>query len=240
MDPDATNETPESPVRGTHVMGVGADGLDAFEREGIELMKKPFRELTRAQKVAMVLSLAFSPNLTGPVAYGWFLGNLYLDSDPAMFWTWLWWGIYVFAFHPLILPVVLAATKRGDIYVTDRRMRFWPFISALAGYVVFVAFAGNALGWDTLPIRFLLGSIVLTGLVTAISLKWKISIHMTGNGTAFCAMVFLSPLSLVVTVPIHLAVAWARHELKAHTASQLVTGTVLGFGVPALVLALLG
>lgn len=212
--------------------------LSAFEREGIAIARTPFRELTRAQKVAQVISLVVSPNLTAGITYGAILYDLYISTSyqPGLFWPWLWFGIYIFSFNPLVLPVLMVATKKASIDVADRRLRFWPFLWSLAGYGIFFAFAGQSLGWDAFPVVFLAGAIALTAVVLVISTKWKISVHMTGNAVAFCGLAFYWPVTLAVTLPLHGVVAAARYGVKAHTPAQLAAGTLLGFSIPALVI----
>ncbi len=220
--------------RGSSLMA-GSSKLTEFEKEGLTLVQKPLRDLTTRQKVATILSLVISPNLTGPVAYIAFL----LELNVPNFWAWAFAGIYVFGLNPLVLPVLLAIKKKGDIYITDRRMRFWPLVWALAGYLIFVFFAGTDLGWRSFPVLFLIGSIVLMGVIILISLVWKVSIHMTGNGASFCALAFLNPISLAFTLPVHGFVAWGRYEMRAHTLLQLLAGSLLGFGIPLGVILLL-
>ncbi|GAB4309066.1 MAG: hypothetical protein Kow0069_07900 [Promethearchaeota archaeon] len=203
--------------------------LSEFEREGIALARKRFGALTGRQKAAQLTSLVVSPNLVGALVYLVFLDALNPENQLA----WAVAGVYAFALHPLVYPLALVATGRGDVYVTDRRMRFWPMVNALGGYLVFLAFAGRDLGWDSFPVVFLEASVVLTAVVVVLSPRWKVSIHAAGNAVPFCALAFLSPWTLAFTIPLSLLVAWARWTMRAHTPAQLLAGNLLGFLVPA-------
>lgn len=74
----------------------------------------------------------------------------------------------------------------------------------------------------------LIATLILGMLVTAITLVWKISLHMVGVGTLVTAAVSIGGvrwLPVLLMVPV---VAWARLSLKRHTPLQLLAGTVLG------------
>ncbi len=122
--------------------------------------------------------------------------------------------------------------KKGDIYVTDRRQRFWPFVSAIAGYAIFLGFIAADFGWSNLLTRVITGSTLLSVFLLFVSLRWKISIHATGNSVAIAGLAVLDPTTMWFTLPLHLLVLWARHAVKAHTVVQLLVGTILGFAVP--------
>lgn len=202
--------------------------LTEFEREGLAIAHKKFRELMWGQKVAQLVSVFLSPNVTNPFAFMWFL--VVYHTSP--FWTWAIGAMYFYGVHPIVLPAILAITKKGDIYVTDRRQRLWPFVSAIAGYVVFLGFIASGFGWENLLTRVILGSTILSGVLLFVSLRWKISIHATGNSVAIAGLATLDPMTMWFTLPIHVLVLWARHMVKAHTVIQLLVGTLVGLAVP--------
>ncbi|HMF33475.1 MAG TPA: hypothetical protein VKK79_18765 [Candidatus Lokiarchaeia archaeon] len=212
-----------------------AENLTSFEQAGLAIVHSKFKDLSPAQKIAQIVSVVLSPSTICPLAFIWFL----VSYNAVNFWAWAAGGIYFYGLHPVILPAILVATKKGDIYVTDRRQRFWPFISAIAGYCVFLGLVGAGFGWTNLLTRVILGSTILSFVILFVSLRWKISIHATGNGVAIAGLGVLDPRTLWVTLPIQAFVLWARRELKAHTLLQLAAGTILGFGVPLCVIYLI-
>ena len=208
--------------------------LSEFEREGLIIAHTKFKHLTRGQQIAQLVSVILSPNVVCPFAFIWFL--IHYEMTP--FWEWASGAIYFYGIHPLVLPALFALSKRGDIYVTDRRQRFWPFASAIVGYVFFLGFIVIGFGWENLLTRVIAGSTLLSIFLLFISLRWKISIHATGNSVAIAGLAVLNPLTLWFTLPLHILVLWARYKVKAHTMAQLFTGTLLGFAVPLCVIFL--
>lgn len=211
------------------------EDLTEFEREGIAIARKKFKDLTTGQKLAQLVSTILSPNVVCPFAFIWFL--VVYHTTP--FWAWAGGAMYVYGLHPLVLPLILAVTKRGDIYVTDRRQRFWPFVSAIIGYVIFLGFIVGEFGWSNLLTRVITGSTLMSAGMLVVSLRWKISVHATGNSVAITGLAVLAPSTLWFTLPLHALVIWARHAVKAHTLVQLLAGTLLGMGIPLCIIYLL-
>lgn len=79
------------------------------------------------------------------------------------------------------------------------------------------------------PLHAILVTLLLLGLaVAAITLVWKISLHMLGVGMLAAAVLLIYgpgwwPVSLLVPL-----VSWARLRLRRHTPLQLVGGFSLG------------
>ncbi len=212
--------------------GLLKEDLTEFERESLAIAQRKFKDLTRRQKLAQLVSVFLSPNVVNPFAFIWFL----IEYHTSPFWAWAGGAMYFYGLHPIVLPVILALTKRGDIYVTDRRQRFWPFVSAIAGYAVFLGFIAAGFGWSNLLTQVITGSTLLSVFLLFVSLRWKISIHATGNSVAIAGLAVLDPVTMWFTLPLHAVVLWARHTVKAHTLVQLLVGTLLGFGVPLCVI----
>ncbi len=58
---------------------------------------------------------------------------------------------------------------------------------------------------------------------------WKISVHAMGSAGALAAAVFIwGPLSFLFIILVML-VGWSRIQLKCHSISQVMAGSVLGF-----------
>jgi membrane-associated phospholipid phosphatase len=72
-------------------------------------------------------------------------------------------------------------------------------------------------------------------LTAAITRYWKISLHTAvAGGTATILAIVLGP-ALLATGVLVAAIGWSRVKLGDHTASQMITGGVLGAVVAAAV-----
>lgn len=119
------------------------------------------------------------------------------------------------------------AGRLSGRFVADRRQRapimLATLLLAIGGTALVAALGGPR------PL-VLLGATAVVGIIvaTAVTAWWKISIHAT-IAAFFAALqvVLYGPIGFVAVV-IPIAVAWARLQLRAHTAGQLVAGTALG------------
>lgn len=131
-----------------------------------------------------------------------------------------------------VLPFAFVAyqvrTRRiTDVHVGDRRQR--PQVMAVS-FVLFLIGFGLLL-WTGAG-RTLLAAVVagLAGTLVclAVTLRWKISVHLTVlGGACMVAGLALSPwwwLAGLLTVP----VGWSRVRLTDHTVAQVVAGGVVG------------
>jgi hypothetical protein len=113
-----------------------------------------------------------------------------------------------------------------DIYASDRASRTEPFIWAMASYLLGV----TALLYFEAP--FVVTALMACYFVNAITmllitLSWKISIHAVGVTGPITALVFQLGAEMIPFFLLMLPVAWARMELKAHNAKQVIAGAVL-------------
>ena len=113
-----------------------------------------------------------------------------------------------------------------DIYASDRASRTEPFIWAMASYLLGV----TALLYFEAP--FAVTALMACYFVNAIAmllitLSWKISIHAVGVTGPITALVFQLGARMIPFFLLMLPVAWARMELKAHNAKQVIAGAVL-------------
>jgi hypothetical protein len=89
--------------------------------------------------------------------------------------------------------------------------------------------------WALAAVYASLGVITLT-----VTYFWKISMHMIGvSGFATLLVVLFGPSAWWTFLALPL-VAWARLHRKKHTPAQLLAGALLGAGVTAAVLRLVG
>jgi hypothetical protein len=113
-----------------------------------------------------------------------------------------------------------------DIYASDRASRTEPFLWAMASYLLGV----TALLYLEAP--FVITALMACYFVNAIAmllitLSWKISIHAVGVTGPITALVFQLGANMIPFFLLMLPVAWARIELKAHNAKQVIAGAVL-------------
>ena len=165
-----------------------------------------------------------------------FHSGTYLDFTPHQ----LVRVIYmIVAISTLLLPIsILPLLKNlkiiSDIGIVKSQERFIPLILSLIFY-----FLGYYMLLK-LPITRIIPNLQLVVIisifiVTLISFKWKISLHMVGIG-GFLGMViaftilYSSSLKLVFMVGVIFAglIAYSRLKLNLHTPSQVYVGFIIG------------
>lgn len=129
--------------------------------------------------------------------------------------------------------------KRGvikDIQIENSEQRTVPYLYAALGFG-FWAYLMIAILHAPLYLDFIaLGATAAIGLITLINRWWKISAHLTGmgglTGGLFAYCLGISALPTVGTICLWfcltLALMYARIYLKAHTASQVSAGWLMG------------
>ena len=130
---------------------------------------------------------------------------------------------------PIILVIAMFLLKKiNDIHITTREQRYLPFLLSILSFVTgtILLWLISGAGWLT---AILLSYTLNTLVVMLINYRWKISIHATSIGGILAAFTILggwmaSPLLSIVGL-----VTWARVYLKAHTAGQVLAGSLLGF-----------
>ena len=146
-------------------------------------------------------------------------------GNPSLFFVFV--GITFFTILPL-LTLILLARDHGPTFAVPRDSRNLSYTVVFFEYIVgtLIFYLGNVI------ILFIIGLIyiaIITALMV-INLFWKISVHAAGvSGPATFCLYFFGPLT-VWAVPLLLSiflVIWARLQLKAHTFSQLVAGTLI-------------
>jgi membrane-associated phospholipid phosphatase len=129
---------------------------------------------------------------------------------------------------PLFLLLVLVRQgKVTDHHVSDRRQRapvlLMALASILAGLLVLTA-AGAPRSVVAMVLAVVAGVVVLAG----ISPFWKISGHAAAvSSAAVIGVLMLGPLwfPLLLLIP---AVGWSRVVLRAHSAAQVIAGSLFG------------
>ncbi|MBN2597291.1 MAG: phosphatase PAP2 family protein [Marinifilaceae bacterium] len=133
-----------------------------------------------------------------------------------------------------ILPLLKNQNIISNIGLEKRQERLIPLVLTILfyflGYYMLLKFPITRV-----IANLQLAAIISIFIVTLISLKWKISLHMAGIG-GFLGMViaftilYSSSLKLVFMVGIILAglIAYSRLKLNLHTPSQVYAGFIIG------------
>jgi hypothetical protein len=125
----------------------------------------------------------------------------------------------------------LRSGRITDHHVSKRSERVVPaiiaIISSCVGYWLL-----HLLAASPLVLRLYLTGIVLLITVAAITLRWKISAHVTvfcGAVTATATAINGRILVLLIAAPL---IAWARVSLGDHTLLQVGVGALVGIALP--------
>ena len=145
-------------------------------------------------------------------------------------------GCIFLGLFPLV-PILLAvAHGRTDIMVYQQERRGPIFMSAIGGYgiglVIFLLLGAREMA------GIAGGFVIITGLLLLINQRTKISVHMAsvGGGSTFLVYFLfyyhrigpgVAVVALVVCTVLVTLVGWARLQLKAHTRSQVIMGTIV-------------
>ncbi|MFN8454392.1 MAG: phosphatase PAP2 family protein, partial [Anaerolineae bacterium] len=133
----------------------------------------------------------------------------------------------------LVLPPIgylLWLVRRGklaDIYMPERETRLRPLTLIMVWALVCLMLARR---WEAPPVVefFVVAAIVLTGILSLVTLFWKISFHgatISAAATATLMVAGSSAWPMMLLVPL---VGWARVRLKRHTLRQVVYGSLVG------------
>ncbi len=141
-----------------------------------------------------------------------------------------------------ILPTILVyyfshKTNNIDGDVEKREERMAPLAIGIGLYIL-AAVAITLVEATDLVRVFTYTYVLSTFVVTLISTKWKISIHMTGiTGPVIALTAAFFPWGLVSAVLLPI-VAWSRYVQRKHTPAQLIGGVVEGVVVTLLMFTL--
>jgi len=182
--------------------------------------------VTFAIRLAKLCTEAFAPAVLVAVLLllvGWHAG-----AQPGVS---RWWGLPAAVFAAGIpMAYVLRGVRRGrlgDHHIPDRALRRGPLLFGIAS----VAAGTTALVLFGAP-RELLALLAagIAGLLvyTAVTAFWKMSIHAgVAAGTVTVLVALYGPVALAAA-PLVPLIGWARVRLAAHTAGQVVAGTIVG------------
>ena len=124
---------------------------------------------------------------------------------------------------------VVFLLARGDIdglFIPQRGGRLRPLLVGLACYPA----GAILLRYLSAPRQvwaFVLCCAVNAALASALTARWKVSLHALGAWGALTALVFVFGPGAAFLVPVPLGVSWARVALGRHTLAQVLGGGLL-------------
>jgi membrane-associated phospholipid phosphatase len=136
----------------------------------------------------------------------------------------------VFGFiAPIVLFLILRNKgKLADQDASIKEERTIPFLIAIIFYLIglwiMIKFDLNIIS-----IAFWFCYISNTIITIFINKFWKISAHAMGATGPFAAVIFVFGWIGLIMLPIVIIVGWSRIELKCHTMSQVLVGSLLAF-----------
>ncbi|MFM7728725.1 MAG: hypothetical protein ACKO7B_18650, partial [Flavobacteriales bacterium] len=140
----------------------------------------------------------------------------------------------------LVLPVtcsylLLRAGKIRSLEMETREERLLPFACTMAFQLLAFVLA-ERLRLPRIPNLMLLGAATSVFVAASLSLRWKVSIHMTGIGGVLGVMFGISTLLIIdMRIPIVMSVllagllGTARLLLEAHRPAEIYAGFAIGF-----------
>ncbi|MDX1531408.1 MAG: phosphatase PAP2 family protein [Rhodothermales bacterium] len=206
-----------------------------------------------AYRLANALSYVLNPLVLPPLGFG--LIGWHFGAGPIEI-AWV-VGLSLTFFCLVPLAYILWLLWRGEIEtleVRDRERRLKPFLVGIGSYAVGI----GALAVVTETAEPLILSLALlyplnTAVIVLINLRWKISVHMTSMAGFVAVLLFVAltvwealpepaemALEVATVAPLVLLLPllmWARVRVGAHTPGQVVAGTLFGFFMPLVELA---
>jgi len=184
----------------------------------------------REEEIARAISLILSPNM-----YSLVICTIYwcLKDFEGGLYAW-----FMLSFSISLLPFLFIYydTRRGkiDIFVSKREERTKYFILTLSSYILGFLML-NIFGITVYNILLL--TYFLVGITLFIqNTRYKVSVHAAGIGgpTTMLVLEFDSYFWLLYLTL--LPVMWSRLKMKAHSLTQLVSGTITSIAITFIVL----
>lgn len=153
--------------------------------------------------------------------------------------------LWVVALYAIIIPVLSLGVLRSlgrisDYRIDDRRERLMPLLIGAICYVLCAITIAKIPSAIFLR-KFMIAAACCEVLCLVVSLRWKISLHLTGMGAAVALLVVMNVVGvgnmlvpLMVTILCAGALASARLYLGCHNGRQVLAGFCGGFAVSVL------
>lgn len=181
------------------------------------------------RRIARTLTHLLAPVPVGVLALVLIAGRYERSLRDALVWVAV--SVSLVALVPLAYIVYLL--RRGevtDLHLNKREQRPRIILVSLASWLVALAvLVGLRAPWPL--IAFLAAGLLAFVVAGAITLRWKISFHTGVAGGALAVLTLIFGAGTLVTLPLLASLAWARVELRDHTAAQVIAGALVGGGV---------
>ena len=192
-------------------------------------------------KLAKVISYLFHPLLipTYTIALFFALDVYFVTRIPGSVRFAL--AIIVFISTFIFPAILIFGLKRvgliKDLHMHNKSERRIPILAMVIFYV-FTFYLLNKMQWTRQFSIFTFGGSVLAFIALVVNYKWKISLHMIGNGAMlglFLGLAFIGvPISVFYIALLAILngfVGFARLRLNAHNQAQVYTGFITGVSV---------
>ena len=153
------------------------------------------------------------------------------------------WSLIAIALSVLPVFTIIVYLVRGKqldgIFINPLRQRNRIYLMAIGFAVIGCAVLFMLEAPDLLMASFVSG---LTAVVVfmVINLFWKISLHIAFVSASVTVLIIIYGGIIAWTLVFLPLVAWARIEMKLHTAEQVATGAILAAGIILVVFQLFG
>ncbi len=182
--------------------------------------------LRRSERIARVLSYLFLPPVLNITSFAFVIFSF--ESEIGSPWKiFLYTSIFTVILPILIFILFLRKGKIADPDARERTERHIPYIVfavVITVGLLLIPWADHAPEIRTLFIIYLFNLIFLF----LVNLFWKISAHTMGAGGFLGTALFVFGVWGFLALPVVIALAWARLELKCHTPAQIVAGALTG------------
>ena len=179
------------------------------------------------EAIARWVSHVISPHIVGVVLVS--IITLNYSDNPVEVLLWLALIMPLIVLPPLVYLLWLVHTgSLEDIYMPTRKTRLRPLTVLMIWFFVCLMLIRY---WEATPLveALVLATMVLVGVLSLVTLFWKISFHgatITAAATATMMVAgsyYAWPVMLLVPL-----VGWSRIRLKRHTPRQVIYGSLVG------------
>lgn len=176
--------------------------------------------------IARWISHVVSPHIVGVVMTS--VTALKYSPNPFKALLWLFGLMPLLVLPPLAyLMWLVRRGKLADIYMPERETRLRPLTLMMVWLLICW---GLIRYWEAPSVveLFVLAATVMIGVLSLVTLFWKISFHgatITAAATATVLVAGSSAWPVMLLVPM---VGWARVRLERHTPRQVIFGSLVG------------
>lgn len=176
--------------------------------------------------IARWISHVVSPHIVGVVITS--AMALEYSPDPLKALLWLFGLMPLLVLPPLgYLLWLVRRGKLADIYMPERETRLRPLTLMMVWLLICWGLIRH---WQAPSVveMFVLAATVMIGVLSLVTLFWKISFHgatITAAATATMLIAGFSAWPVMLLVPL---VGWARVRLERHTPRQVIFGSLVG------------